>query len=132
MNTIKPLMKVKLTFTAATSPDKTEIPLAQNGYEFVFGIGSGGLTPFEYELAEKNAGDHLDFHLRDSEVRVFFEHLYPPMLGVFLDHSELSLSARIISIEKAQNREIIKAMAEMTARSEGSCSCGGGCGCGCG
>jgi len=130
MNTIKPMMKVKLTFAAATGPEKKEIPLEPCGYEFVFGIGSGGLTPFEYELAEKAVGDSIVFRLRDAQMQVFFGHLYPPVVGLFLDHAELLLTARINSVETARGREIIKAMAEMTARSEGGCSCGGGCGCG--
>lgn len=130
MNTIESLMKVNLTFTAATSPEKKEIPLDHTRYEFVFGIGSGGLTPFEYELAGKTVGDHIDLHLRDSQMQTFFGHLYPPVVGLFLDHPELFLTARINAVETAQGREIIKAMAEMTAHSEGSCSCGGSCGCG--
>lgn len=130
MTPIKPMMKINLTFTAATGPGKSETPLDHSDYEFVFGIGSGGLTPFEYELAEKQIGDLLDFHLRQTEMRAFFEHLYPPVLGLFLDYPELYLSVRINSVEKARNREIIKAMAEMTSRTEGSCSCGGSCGCG--
>ena len=129
MNTIKPMMKVKLTFTAATLPGKTSIPLDPSDYEFVFGIGTSGLTPLEYELAEKNVGDVLDFHLHGTQMQTFFGHLYPPVVGLFLDHSELFLSARIISVETARSREVVKAMAEMTAHNEGSCSCGGGCGC---
>ena len=129
MNTIKPMMKIKLSFAAATRPGKTELSLDQSDYEFIFGIGTGGLTPLEYELAEKNVGDLVDFHLHGSEMKTFFGHLYTPVVGLFLDHSELFLSARIISVETARSREVVKAMAEMTARNEGSCSCGGGCGC---
>ena len=132
MSTIKPMMKVNLTFTAAAGADKPEIPFQHRQYEFIFGIGSGGLTPFEYELAEKTTGDEIAFQLREHQRSRFFEHLYPPVVGLFLDYAELYLQVRINSVETAEGREIIKAMAEMTARSEGSCSCDGGCGCGCG
>ncbi len=132
MRTIQPMMKVNLTFTAAAGQEKLKLAFEPDQYEFIFGIGSAGLTPFEYELAEKTVGDEIAFHLRDAQRSRFFEHLYPPVVGLFLDHTELYLTARINSIETAEGREIIKAMAEMTARSEGSCGCGDNCGCGCG
>ncbi len=131
MNTIKPMMKINLTFTARTGPEDRRIPLDHADFEFIFGIGSGGLTPFEYELADRTSGEEVGFLLRDHQRQSFFEHLYPPVVGLFIDYAELFLNARINSIEKAEGREIIKAMAEMTARSEGGGGCGGDCGCGC-
>ena len=134
MATIKPMMKVNLSFMAGLTPDELDIPLDHPEFEFIFGIGSGGLTPFEYELAEMEAGDSTNIQLRSTDTQRFFEHLYPPVRGLFLDRSELFLNVRITAIGPAEGREIIKAMAEMTARSEGGdgCGCGGGCGCGCG
>ena len=131
MAVIKPMMKVNLTFRAGVTPDEMNIPLEHPDFEFVFGIGSGGLTPFEYELADLDAGDHIDIQLRDRDTHRFFEHLYPSVRGLFLDRSELFLNVRVTTVGPAEGREIIKAMAEMTARSEGGGGCGGGCGCGC-
>ena len=131
MTTIKPMMKVNLSFMAGETPNEMDITLDHPDFEFIFGIGSGGLTPFEYELADMNAGDDIDIQLRNTDTQRFFEHLYPSVRGLFLDRSELFLNVRIKAIGPAEGREIIKAMAEMTARSESGGGCGGGCGCGC-
>ena len=131
MATIEPMMKVNLSFTAGVTPDEMNIPLEHPDFEFIFGIGSGGLTPFEYELVDMEAGGSIDLQLRSTDTQRFFEHLYPSVRGLFLDRSELFLNVRITAIGAAEGPEIIKAMAEMTARSEGGSGCGGGCGCGC-
>ena len=130
MTTIEPMMKVNLSFKAGTAPDKMDIPLEHPDFEFIFGIGSGGLTPFEYELAELATGAELNLKLRSEETQRYFEHLYPPVRGLFLDRSEFYMNVRLTDIGPAESRDVIKAMAEMTARSEGG-GCGGGCGCGC-
>ena len=116
---------------AGVTPDEMNIPIEHPDFEFIFGIGSGGLTPFEYELADLDAGDNLNLQLRSADTQRFFEHLYPSVRGLFLDCSELFLNVRVTAIGPAEGREIIKAMADMTARSEGGGGCGGGCGCGC-
>ena len=131
MTIIKPMMKVNLSFMAGITPDEMTIPLEHPDFEFIFGIGSGGLTPFEYELADMDTGDSIDIKLQSTDTQRFFEHLYPSVRGLFLDRSELFLNVRITDIATAESREIIKAMAEMTARSEGGGGCSGGCGCGC-
>ena len=130
MSTLKPMMKVSLSFKAGIDPEKLDIPLDQPDFEFVFGIGSGGLTPFEYELADLAAGDEINFRLNRAERQRFFEHLWPPVLGLFLDRSELFFNARINSINPADSREVVKAMAEMTAQGESGCGCGCGGSCG--
>lgn len=131
MKTITPMTKVTLAFAAGSDPEKMDIAIERPDYEFVFGIGSSGLTPFEYELADKTTGDDLLLRLRRSEVQGFFEHLYPPVRPLFRDRSELCLKVRITGVDSADSREVIKAMADMTARGGGAkCNCGGSCGCG--
>lgn len=123
------MMKVQLRFQAGTGPDRMDIPLENPGFEFIFGIGTGGLTPFEQQLAELSVGDKVALQLQQTDTQHCFEHLFPSVRGLFLDRPELYLEVEVTGIGPADNREIIRAMAEMTAHGDGGC--GGGCGCGC-
>jgi len=129
MGTIAPMMKVQLNFRAGTGPDRMDIPLENPGFEFIFGIGTGGLTPFEHQLAELSVGDKITLQLQQEDAQHHFEHLFPPVRGLFLDRPDLFLEVALAGVGPADSREVIRAMAEMTAHGEGGC--GGGCGCGC-
>ena len=130
MQKIAPMTRVTLTFTAGTYPEATDIPLEKSGFEFIFGIGSGGLTPFEYELDGKTIGDEIGFRLHSVDAKSFFGHLHPPVAGLVPDRPELFVKARIQGIDTADSRQVIKALAEMAQHAGGGCGCGGSCGCG--
>jgi hypothetical protein len=53
-----------------------------------------------------------------------------PVRTLFTGRESIYLMVTITSVVAAENREIIKAMAEMQAH--GGSGCGGDCGCGCG
>jgi hypothetical protein len=90
-------------------------------FELIFGIGSKGLSPFEMELSGKGLGYEVEFNLTREKLGGLFQHLLPP---VCFDHipEVFTLKVRVVRIAQADQREIIKAMAE--ASSCGSHCCG--------
>ena len=89
------------------------------------------MSPFEYELVDKAEGDEVLLHINKHTFHTFFEHLNPPIGDLFDGRDDVFLNAKIAAVAAADNRDIVKALAEMTAHSGGGCDCGGGCGCGC-
>ena len=49
MNKVKNLKKITLSLKAGTSKDSMNLTPKYSRLEFIFGLGSGGMTPFEYE-----------------------------------------------------------------------------------
>ena len=100
-------------------------------FEFIFALGQEGMSPFEYELVDKAEGDEVLLHIHKQGLYRFFEHLNPPILDLFDGRDDIYLKAKVADVATADNREVVKAMAAMTAHGGGGCDCGGGCGCGC-
>ena len=81
--------------------------------EFIFGIGSQGLTPLEFELAGKNIGEEVLIHIRREDLADTFQHV--PIPSFCLSHSlgGCWLRLRIVRVREADQREIVKALADM-------------------
>lgn len=126
MAKIENLNRVSLSVHAGTMPDISDLSPEPIKFDFIFGLGTAGLTPFEYELSDKCQGDELILQLRAEDIPQIFEHL-GIVLPVLPDSaSSYHLKIRIDSISKASASEVVKAMAELAG-------CGGhDCGCGCG
>lgn len=90
-------------------------------YTFVFGIGVGGLSPFEFDLAGKSVGHEGEYRLERHQLLGLFQHLVPPLFLRDIPDA-FTLKVRVADIEEADQRELIKAMAE--ASSCGSECCG--------
>ena len=131
MNKVENLKKITLTLQAGTSPDTMDLTLQYSSFEFIFALGQEGMSPFEYELLNKAEGDEVLLHINKQTFYTFFEHLNPPIGDLFEGRDDVFLNAKIAAVAAADNRDIVKALAEMTAHSGGGCDCGGGCGCGC-
>lgn len=112
---VAPLQKVTLALSAQG---------VRRPFTFIVGVGTGGLSPFEYALLEKKPGDVVRMQIAGGESALTFEHLDPPVEGLWVD-GRLDLEAEVSAVEPAAPREIVQAMAA-------SGGCGGGCGCGCG
>ena len=121
-DTIDHLKKVRLEIQLA----KRTVP-----FDFIFGIASDGMCPFEFELLHKTVGDRLHLNVPQTEAPRIFAHLYLP-LCIALSLSEmpktLDLDIAVSAVSDAEPREVVRAMAQ-TAEAAG---CGGNCGCGCG
>ena len=131
MNKVENLKKITLSFQAGTSPDNMDLKLKYPQFEFIFALGQEGMSPFEYELVNKSKGEEVLLQINKQNFYTFFEHLNPPIWDLFENREQVYLKAKITAVATADNRNIVKALAEMTAHAGSGCDCGGGCGCGC-
>jgi hypothetical protein len=132
MNTITHLKKITLLFEAGTSPENMDLIVHPPEFQFIFGLGSEGMTPFEYKLIDRAEGDVVSFSLKKDTPGHFFEHLQPPLWNLFDGRDTIFFNVKIVAVTPAGNREVLKAMSERVAHGGGGCGCDGGCGCGCG
>jgi len=96
---------------------------------FIYGIGPAGLLPFECLLAGKREGDTISFQMGKAGAEDFFGHLAEGFLALFNQRGEAFFRTRVIRVETPEPREVVKAIAELTARGHGGgCDCGCGCG----
>ena len=128
MNKIENLKKITLSVQAGTSQDTMNLNPEYPGLEFIFGLGSGGMIPFEYELVDKVEGESVLIQLKREDFHRFFEHLNPPLMDLFDIKNNIYLKVKIDAVTSAENKEIIKAMADMAAHGGAGCDCGCGCG----
>jgi len=116
-----------LTFQAGTIREAMDLTPKYPGLKFIFGIGSEGMTAFECELADKAEGEEVLLHLKKEAFHNFFEHLNPPLMDLFDGRDDVYLKVKIVAVAVAENREIVKAMAEKTAHGGVGCDCCCGC-----
>jgi hypothetical protein len=126
MNNVENLKQITLSIQAGTSKDTMELTPMYPKIEFIFGLGSQGMTPFEYELVGKAEGERVLLHLSNENYYRFFEHLNPFLMDLFKGRHDVYIEVTIDAVTPADNRNIVKAMADMAAHS------GIGCDCGCG
>lgn len=127
MNKVENLQKVTLLLEAGTTPDVMDLDPQNPKFEFIFGLVPGGMTPFEYELVNRNVGQEVLLHLERAGLDSFFERLNPPIMDLFNGRNDVYLKVKIAAVAPANNRQIVKAMAEI-ANQEDRCGCGCGCG----
>ena len=120
---VENLKKITLTIEAGTSANNMDITARPQSTTFVYGLGTTGLSPFEYALADKSAGDVVLLSIRPGELARTFGHLQPPFATKLDDTDEVHLRVRVDKIKPADGREIISALA---AAAECGCDCGCG------
>jgi len=118
---IENLKKVTLSLEAGTSSDQMNITPQPTEFEFVFGLGTFGLTPFEFTLADKICGDQILVRLRKENLQRYFEHINLPILRYTKDHSSFYLKARIKNVSRAEGKELLKAMAHIANCGDSCC-----------
>jgi hypothetical protein len=126
MNKVENLTKVALRMEAGTTADCMDLTPTALEFEFIFGIGPGGICPFEYQLVNKAAGEEIGIQIKKEALYPLFEHLHPPIMNLFEKHDVLHLKIKILRIEKPENTEVIKALSETTSHHH-DCDCGCGC-----
>jgi hypothetical protein len=117
---VGPLKKITLSWEAGRKPDCMDLTSGPARFEFIYNLGPDGLTPFEYELADKEVGEIVFVHLKRSQISEIFEHLEVLFLNLPKDPESFYLRLKVIKINPADQREVIKAMAE-------NASCGDHC-----
>jgi len=121
LQAIGPLRKISLLLEAGTGPDKMDLTVEPIPFEFIFGAGSQGLSPFEFQLANKKEGDGLSMRVRAEELPDLFLHLPIPSLAVPESIGSCYLKVRILKVSEADPKEVIKAMAEAAACGDHCC-----------
>ncbi len=119
---IEVLKKITLSVEAGTAPDSMDLTPQSSQFEFIYGLGTSGLTPFEVHLANKTVGEEIRLHISREEIPRFFQHLVFSPLNLPEDADSFYLKVKIKSVLQADQREVIKALAEL-ANCEDHC-CG--------
>jgi hypothetical protein len=130
-SSIEYLKKVGLAVLAGSESGKYSLTPSPVSFEFLYGIGGDGLTPFEAALGAKQQGDTLTLTVAADDAAQFFGHFLPPLrqsLGLHLLPATICLHLRVTAVTDAENREVVQALAKVA----GHGGCGGSCGCGCG
>ena len=117
------LNKISISIEAGTSYGKTDLTPSPLSSEFIFGIGTQGLTDFEYEIAGKEEGDIVSLSIKNNEINHHFQHIsaYWPLFPQ--SQETIYLMIRLVKISKAKPVDVMKALAAMTE----SCACDCGC-----
>ena len=118
---VGPLNKISILMEAGTGPDKTDLAAEPIPFEFIFGAGSQGLSPFEFELANKKEGEGFSMHVGVEELPDLFQHLFIPSLAVPESISSFYLKVKIVKVSEADPKEVIRAMAEAAACGDHCC-----------
>ena len=126
MNKVENLKKVAVKLQAGTTADNMDLKPEAAFFEFIFGIGHGGMCPFEYQLADKEVGEEISMQLKKENTNRIFEHLHLPIMALLEEHDSLHLKVKILKIEQPDPAEVVKALASATAHNHG-CDCGCGC-----
>lgn len=118
---IDPLKKITLSIEAGTTPDSMDLTSKSYEFEFIYGLGISGLTPFEMQLADKTVGEEIHLHITREGISQVFQHLIllPVTLPEHLDSFYLRL--KITKVIPADQREVIKALAEMASCEDHCC-----------
>ena len=129
--TIKVMKKVTLsiiTESAGSEPRKGDSTGSPVIFEFLYGLASGRLCPFESALYDKREGESLSLDVSNAEAQEFFGHLFSPLrqaLGLQIIPQTIALKISVTSVVDADSREVVQSLAQSTS------GCGGSCGCGC-
>lgn len=115
------LKKVSISLEAGTSPDRMDITGSPRNEDFIFGIATDGLTPFEAELYGKTPGQEVHIALKSGEVPAFMGHLCRLVPEIPGKDRPVFFQVKVSTIRPAQNREVVRAMAELSACGEGCC-----------
>ena len=120
------LKKITAKCKAGTVPGGNDVALGDEPFDFIFGIASEGLTPFEFMLGDKTVGDRVEFILDSKDVCKTFQHLEIPGMDLPSAGGNIYFTFDIKDVSSTDNREVIKAMAGLNACEGGSCDCCGG------
>jgi hypothetical protein len=107
------LKKVHLLIQAGTSLQSGDLTPGAVEMEFVFGVGSHGLTPFEAQLADKPLGYQVDLQIPAGGLHVFFGHIFPPLRRLPDQPGTIFLRVQIDGVAQAESQEVVKALAEV-------------------
>jgi hypothetical protein len=115
------LKKISLRLEAGANPETMDLTREPVSYDFIYGTGSQGLSPFEFALAHKRAGDILNLPIRGEEIPRFFQHLVIPQVTTLVGAGAFCIRVQVLGVSEPDQREIIKAMAEAAGCGDSCC-----------
>ncbi|MFP3999292.1 MAG: hypothetical protein ACOCR8_01750 [Desulfosalsimonas sp.] len=121
---VGPLKKVTVHISAGKRPSGSEL-MEPEPVEFIFGLGRTGLAPLERRIEGKTVGHCTSLEIYRSYIPEFFGHIFPFPMRLKIPLDPFYLNMKIISVDSADPREVVRAMAEITACSGCECGCGG-------
>jgi hypothetical protein len=98
--------------------DLTDGPQA---FAFIFGIGPGGLTPFEYQLADRPIGESVTIRVDQLKLAEFFEHIRAPLPRIPDGIETISIRVRVEGAVPADQKDVVKQMAALTGCGDHCC-----------
>ena len=116
------LSKVRISLNVGEGGKGAEGGLDPKQFDFIYGIGSGGLTPLESVLEGRGEKEELVLEIQGNEATHVFQHLWIPEIEALFHHGFPFLKITVLSVSEADPREVIRALAE-TARCGDDC-CG--------
>ncbi len=120
--TIENLMKVSVRLQTGDGSADHDAGIP---FEFIYGVGPSGITPFEKALFGKQVGDRVRFDLAPTESCQTLGHLEPALREQTGITNPMDLQVRITGVVRAQDREVVQAMAAGGGCSDCGCGCGG-------
>ncbi|MFO7932314.1 MAG: hypothetical protein ACQETG_08970 [Thermodesulfobacteriota bacterium] len=121
---IEPLKKVTLQISAGKRPSGQEL-MGPEQMDFIFGLGRTGLTPLERQVEGKTVGHCTSLEIYRSYIPEFFGHIFPFPMKLKIPLDPFYINMKVLSVDSADPREVVSAMAEITACSGCDCGCGG-------
>jgi hypothetical protein len=121
MEKIEPLKKVTLSLEAGMTPESMDLIPQPYLFEFIYGLGAKGLTPIEFQLADKTVEDEIRLQINVEQIPKVFEHLILPPIKIPEEVNVLYLRFRVMEIVPADQREVIKALAEIADCGDDCC-----------
>ena len=121
MEKIGPLKKVTLSIEAGTTPGSMDLTPQPSLFEFIYGLGTKGLTPIEFQLADKTVEDEVRLQINGEQIPQVFQHLILPPINISGDVDAFYLKFRILEVIPAEQREVIKALSEIADCGDDCC-----------
>jgi hypothetical protein len=117
------LKKVELTFEVGTARESSDVTGGPREFSFIFGIGTEGLSPFEFYLSNKHTGEKVSLEMDPVDIPATFQHIAIPLPQIPGTIRLVYFTFEIKSVAAADNREIIGAMAQISECGSHCCNC---------
>jgi len=123
------MKKITLALETGTSQDSMDLSDQPFSFQFIYGVGTEGLCLFEKALFEKKIGEETVFRVDPHQASEVFGHLRQTLAPSLPLATTFYLKSTIKAIETADNRELIRAIAEGGGSTDCGCGCDGDCSC---
>jgi hypothetical protein len=115
------MQKITAGLETGNAPDPESATESSPTIEFVYGLGSSGLTPFEFALADKTVGDEIQLQLSQNQIPAFFGHIRLPAVLAAGESDSIVLKVRVVAISPASSREVLKTLAAIANCGDSCC-----------